>query len=88
MLLTVGAQKQVFNQLDVQDPQWPGIVKFKSTGSFGRCFSGCSQSASKVLATDGFVIYTATLWSQNVCFDGITTAGKKIDAIAFAQKGN
>lgn len=27
------AQKQVFNQLDFQDPQRPGIVTFKSTGS-------------------------------------------------------
>jgi predicted aldo/keto reductase-like oxidoreductase len=84
------AQDRVFNSLDAQDLQRPGIVTFKSTGSH----TGALWDAPSGLPKDCWVPTVPDLYryslSQNcvdVCLTGLTKR-KEIDAaIAGIQKG-
>jgi hypothetical protein len=84
------AQSQVFNQLDVQSLQRPGIVTFKSTGSHtGSLWDtpvGLPEACWRPTVPD---LYRYSL-SQNcvdVCLTGLTRREEVDAAIAGAQQG-
>jgi aryl-alcohol dehydrogenase-like predicted oxidoreductase len=84
------AQSQVFNQLDAQDPQRPGIVTFKSTGSHsGDLWDapiGLPEACWRPTVPD---LYRYSL-SQNcvdVCLTGLTRREEVDAAISGVQQG-
>lgn len=84
------AQEQVFNQLDSQDPQRPGIVTFKSAGSQTGFLSdappGLPEGCWRLSVPD---LYRYSL-SQNfvdVCLTGLQCREEVDAAIAGVQQG-
>ena len=84
------AQEQVFNQLDSQDPQRPGIVTFKSAGSQTEFLSdappGLPEGCWRLSVPD---LYRYSL-SQNfvdVCLTGLQCREEVDAAIAGVQQG-
>ncbi|URD48504.1 aldo/keto reductase [Chroococcidiopsis sp. CCNUC1] len=84
------AQNQVFNQLDTQEPQRPGIVTFKSTGSHTGVLwdapLNLPQGCWRPTVPD---LYRYSL-SQNcvdVCLTGLTRREEVDAAIAGVQQG-
>jgi predicted aldo/keto reductase-like oxidoreductase len=84
------AQKQVFNQLDFQDPQRPGIVTFKSTGSHtGALWDAPKNLPAKCWRPTAPDLYRYSL-SQNcvdVCLMGLQRRQEIDAAIASIGKG-
>ena len=84
------AQQQVFNYLAPQDPQRPGIVTFKSTGSHtGPLWNVPSGLPSECWQPSVPDLYRYSL-SQNcvdVCLTGLNSRAQVDAAIAGVQKG-
>lgn len=84
------AQEQVFNQLDIQDSQRPGIVTFKSTGSHTGMLwdsppslpEGCWQPSVPDLYR-----YSLSPNCVDVCLTGLRNRQEVDAAIAGMQKG-
>jgi aryl-alcohol dehydrogenase-like predicted oxidoreductase len=84
------AQNKVFNHLDAQDPQRPGIVTFKSTGSHTGSLwdapatlpKGCWQPS-----IPDFYRYSLTQNCVDVCLTGLTNREEVDAAISGVQKG-
>lgn len=84
------AQSQVFNQLDAQDPQRPGIVTFKSTGSHtGPLWdapAGLPEGCWQPTVPDLYR-YSLTQNCVDVCLTGLTRREEIDAAIAGVQQG-
>lgn len=84
------AQKQIFQQLDVQDPQRPGIVTFKSAGSHTGALwhppYGLPKQCWQPTVPD-FYRYSLSQNCVDVCLTGLTNRAEIDAAIAGMQKG-
>ncbi len=84
------AQSQLFNQLDVQEPQRPGIVTFKSTGSHSGplCNAplGLSETCWRPSVPD-FYRYSLSQNCVDVCLMGLRQREEIDAAIAGVQQG-
>lgn len=85
------AQEKVFNQLDVQDPQRPGIITFKSAGShtgpLWHVPSGLPERCWQPSVPDLYR-YSLNQNSVDVCLMGLRHREEVDAAIAGIQQGN
>jgi predicted aldo/keto reductase-like oxidoreductase len=84
------AQSRVFNQLDTQDPQRPGIVTFKSTGSHTGPLRDAPVGLPKTCwrpTVPDLYRYSLTQNCVDVCLTGWTRREEIDAAIAGVQQG-
>lgn len=84
------AQNQIFNSLDAQDPQRPGIVTFKSTGSHTGVLWNAPYDLPKKCwqpTVPDFYRYSLSQNCVDVCLTGLTNRAEIDAAIAGIQKG-
>jgi predicted aldo/keto reductase-like oxidoreductase len=84
------AQNQLFNQLDINDSQRPGIVTFKSTGSHSGVLWDVPPSLPNncwIPSVPDLYRYSLSQNSVDVCLTGWQNRGEIDQAIASIKKG-
>lgn len=84
------AQSQIFNQLDAQEPQRPGVITFKSTGSHTGSLWNTPLSLPKACwqpTVPDLYRYSLTQNCVDICLTGLTRREEVDAAISGVQQG-